>query len=220
MFIQDKRAYLNDHIEANVDDHLELTWPSLVVAKQELDSMKYMPQKFHEIQEVNQKLTESVADSREQIRDLTNIQLSKRMEDMERKTAKGKLTEFMADTRKEVYNLKLAIKNLETQNTRQKTTMEGMARKMALEMKRLEIQMDQVKATRACEKAQFLLSRNQFPPGPGVMLGSPPSSTSPYMSSREESKKVQDIQESPACGKAQFLPLREIRHSHPACDPW
>ena len=159
MFVQDKRAYLSDHIEVSVEEHLELTWSSLVVAKQELDNMKDLQQKFHEIQEVNQKLTESVADSREEIRDFTmtvksleiqDIQLKKWMEDMERKTAKGKLTEFEADTRKEVYNLKLAIKNLETQNTQQKIKTEGIARKMAFEMKSLEIPMDQVKANPGC----------------------------------------------------------------------
>ena len=100
-----------------------------------------------------------MADSREEIRDLTmtmksleiqNIQLNKKMEDMERKTAIGNLTELKADTRKEVYNLKLAIKNLETQNTQQKIKMEGLARKMAFEMKSLEIPMDQVKANPGC----------------------------------------------------------------------
>ena len=213
MFIQDKRAHLNDHIEASVDDHLELTWSSLVVAKQELDNMKDLRQKFHEIEEVNQKLTESVADSREEIRDLTmtvksleiqNIQLSKRMEDMERKTAKGKLTEFKADTRKEVYDLKLAIKRLETQNTNQK-----------IKMTSLEVQMDQVKATRAYEKAQSLPSLQKSIPTQPVMLVSPPSSTSPYMSPGEESKKVQDIQESPACRKAKFLSLQKSIPTQP-----
>ena len=310
MFIQDKRAYLNDHIEASIDGHLELTWSSLVDAKQELDKMKYLQPKFHEIQEVNQKLTESMAASRQEVRDLTltvksleianiqlkkwmedtkylqqkfheiqevnqkltesmaasrqevrdltltvksleianiqlkkwmedtkylqqkfheiqevnqkltesmaasrqevrdltltvksleiaNIQLKKWMEDMTEKMASRITTESMADTRKEVRYLKLAmqnlemqngqqkksmedmarkmakgrppesdldfrkevlhlksaITNLELQNTREKTTMEGMARRMELEMKRLEIQMDQVKATLACEKA-------------------------------------------------------------------
>ena len=209
MFIQDKRAYLNDHIEASVEEHLELTWSSLVVTKQELDKMKYLPQKFHEIQEVNQTLTESMAASRQEVRDLTltvksleieNIRLNNWMEDMTRKMASRITTESMADTRKEVRSLKLAmqklqtqndqqkksmedmarnmekerptesdldfrkevlhlksvITNLEFQNTRQKTTMEGMEKKMALEMKSLEIQMDQVKATLACEEAQFV----------------------------------------------------------------
>ena len=143
MFIQDKRAYLNDHIEASVEEHLELTWSSLVVAKQELDNMKDLQQNFYEIQEVNQKLTESMAASREEIRDLTltvksleieNIQLKKWMEDMTRKMESRILTESMADTRKEVLHLKLAMQNLiEMQNVQQKKSMEDMGRKMAKE---------------------------------------------------------------------------------------
>ena len=56
----------------------------------------------------------------------------------------------------------------------------------------------------------FFLFRNQlFPPSLCVILGSPPSSTSPYMSPREQSKKDQGIQESPACEKTQSLSLQK-----------
>lgn len=115
------------------------------------------------MQEANQKLTESMADSREEVRDLTlamknlemqNIQLKKWMEDMTKKMARGMLTESVADSRKEVRDLKLAMKNLELQNIQQKKWMEDMARKMAREMKSLENNMAQVKATRACEETQ------------------------------------------------------------------
>lgn len=94
---QDKRAHLNDHIEASVGEHLELTWSSLAATKQELDNMKDLQQTVHQMQEANQKLTESVADSREEVQNLTlamknlemrNIQQRKWMEDMVRKMAK------------------------------------------------------------------------------------------------------------------------------------
>jgi len=201
MFLQDKRAHLNDHIEASVEDHLELTWSSLVVAKEELDNMKDLRQKFHEIQEVNQKLTESVADSREEVRDLTltvksleiqNIQLKKWMEDMARKTEKGMLTESTADTRKEVRALKLAMQNLEVQNIRQKKSMEDMARRMAIEMESLELQMCHDKATRACEKAQLVSLQPKSIPTPTVMPTRPSASTGMYKLFGKESKKAQD----------------------------
>ena len=71
-----------------------MTWSSLDSARQELDSMKDLRQQFHQMREDNQKLTEIVADSRGEIRELTlavknlemqNIQQQKRFEDMVRK---------------------------------------------------------------------------------------------------------------------------------------
>lgn len=109
--MQDKRAYLNDHLEASVEDHLELTWSSLADTKQELDNMKDLRQKFHQMHEDNQKLTESLADSREEVRNLTlemkklemqNIQQRKWMEGTvgkmarEMKTLEKKMVEFKA----------------------------------------------------------------------------------------------------------------------------
>ena len=155
MFIQDKRAHLHDHMGASVEDHLELTWSSLVVAKQELDNMKDLRQKFHQTQEVVQKLTDSMADSHEEVQDLTlavkrlekqNVQQKMSMEYMERKLVRGMLTESMADSRKEVRDLKLAIQNLEKQNSEQKKKMEDMAKKMAKEMKSLEKKLVPIKA--------------------------------------------------------------------------
>jgi len=123
--------------------------------------------------------------------EIQNIQLKKWMEDMARKTAKGTLTELesVAETRKEVRVLKLAMQNLEMQNIQQKKSMEGMVRKMGLEMKRLEIQMLQAKATRACEKAQFGSLQKSFPIPP-VMPASSSAITVTYVSPDEESKKV------------------------------
>ena len=77
-----------------MDDHLEMTWSSLVQAKEELDNMR---QKFHEVQEVNQKMAESFEDCRAEIRNLSvavknieleNIGQKKMMEDMASKTTK------------------------------------------------------------------------------------------------------------------------------------
>lgn len=79
-----------------MEEHLELTWSSLAATKQELDNMKDLRQTLHQMQEVNQKLTESMADSREEVQNLTlamknlemqNIQQRKWMEDMVRKMA-------------------------------------------------------------------------------------------------------------------------------------
>ena len=76
---------------------MELTWSSLAATKQELDNMKDLRQTLHQMQEVNQKLTESMADSREEVRNLTlamknlemqNIQQRKWMEDTVRKMAR------------------------------------------------------------------------------------------------------------------------------------
>ena len=87
-------AHLNDHMEASVDDHLEMTWSSLVQAKEELDNMR---QKFYEVQEANQKMAESFGACRAEIRglslkvenlELENIVQKKMIEDMARKTSK------------------------------------------------------------------------------------------------------------------------------------
>jgi len=109
--MQDKRAYLNDHLEASVEDHLELTWSSLADTREELDNMKDLRQKFHQMHEDNQKLTESLADSRGEVRNLTlemkklemrNIQQRKWMEETvgkmarEMKTLEKKMVEFKA----------------------------------------------------------------------------------------------------------------------------
>jgi len=111
LFLQDKRAYLNDHLEASVEDHLELTWSSLADTRQELDNMKDLRQNFHQMHEDNQKLTESLADSREEVRNLTlemkklemqNIQQRKWMEEAvgkmarEMKALEKKMVEFKA----------------------------------------------------------------------------------------------------------------------------
>lgn len=71
---------------------MELTWSSLTVTKQELDSMKDLRQQFHQIQEVNQKLTESAADSRGEIRDLVLAMKDLEMQNIKQK----KLIEEMA----------------------------------------------------------------------------------------------------------------------------
>ena len=190
MLIQDIRAHLNDHIEASVVDHLELTWSSLVVAKQEIDNMKDLRQKVHAIQDANQKLTESVADTREEVRDLSlavksleiqNIQLKKEMEDMARKTPKGLLTESMTDTRKEVRALKFAIETLETENEHQKVM-----------MKVLEIRL---RASRSRENAHWVSLQKSIPTQQ-VIAACPPTAPGPHMLPHEESKEVHAMPES------------------------
>ena len=186
--MQDKRAHLNDHIEASVDDHLELTWSSLADTRQELDNMKDLQQKFYQMQDLNQKLTDSMAHCREEVRDLTlavksleiqNIQQKKWMEDMTRKNAKGLLADstVIAYSQKEVRDLKLAMKNLEMQ----KNLMEA---KMTKELKRLELKMVEAAATRGAREqaAQRALFLRPVPYGT-QQIGISPS---------EELKKVQD----------------------------
>ena len=185
--MQDKRAHLNDHIEASVDDHLELTWSLLADTRQELDNMKDLQQKFYQMQDLNQKLTDSMAHCREEVRDLTlavksleiqNIQQKKWMEDMTRKNAKGLLADSIAYSQKEVRDLKLAMKNLEMQ----KNLMEA---KMTKELKRLELKMVEAAATRG--------AREQAPQRPALFLTPVPYRTQQIgISPSEECKKVQD----------------------------
>lgn len=65
---EDKRAYLEDHLEVSADGHLEMTWNSLILAKKEISTMK---DKFYEVQEVNQEMKESVAECRSELRELS-----------------------------------------------------------------------------------------------------------------------------------------------------
>ena len=51
-----------------MDGHLEMTWNSLILAKEEISAMK---DKFYEVQEVNQEMKESVAKSRSELRELS-----------------------------------------------------------------------------------------------------------------------------------------------------
>ncbi|XP_068698449.1 TNF receptor-associated factor 4-like [Montipora foliosa] len=89
----DKRAYLNDHIDASVDDHLEMTWSALVDTKQDLDGMK----------DLQQNVLKSLADCKAEIRNLSqevenlkivNTVQNKRIKEMERKNAKETATKL------------------------------------------------------------------------------------------------------------------------------
>ncbi|KAL9976073.1 hypothetical protein ACROYT_G013320 [Oculina patagonica] len=95
---KDKRAHLNRHMETSVDNHLWLTWYSLVETKQELGNLKDLRQKFLKVQQVNAKLTQSSTEFREQIRDLStavkkleaqNAKQVKQIEDLTRKLEKS-----------------------------------------------------------------------------------------------------------------------------------
>ena len=93
-----------------MDDHLEMTWSSLVQTKQDLNNMKDVQQKFQEVQEINLKMSESLK----------------------------KITEFVADCRAEIRDLSLAVKTLEVENIQQRKFIEEVARKTAKEKKDVE----------------------------------------------------------------------------------
>lgn len=93
-----------------MDDHLEMTWSSLVQTKRDLNNMKDVQQKFQEVQEINSKMSESLE----------------------------KMTEFVADCRAEIRDLSLAVKTLRVENIQQKKLIEDMARKTAKEIKSVE----------------------------------------------------------------------------------
>ncbi|XP_067054589.1 TNF receptor-associated factor 4-like isoform X2 [Acropora muricata] len=69
---EDKRAYLNDHNEATLEDHLEMAWGALVSTKRELDSLKDLRQKFHESEENNKGLKKSMEACQDEILNLNH----------------------------------------------------------------------------------------------------------------------------------------------------
>lgn len=93
-----------------MDDHLEMTWSSLVQTKRDLNNMKDVQQKFQEVQEINSKMSESLE----------------------------KMTEFVAHCRAEIRDLSLEVKTLKVENIQQKKLIEDMARKTAKEIKSVE----------------------------------------------------------------------------------
>ncbi|KAJ7356019.1 activation of NF-kappaB-inducing kinase [Desmophyllum pertusum] len=106
---KDKRAHLNRHMESSVDNHLWLTWYSLVETKQELGNLKDLRQKYVKVQLVNAKLTQSSAEFREEIRDLSvavkrleaqNAKQMKQIEDLTRKLEKSTSEEKMSVDRR------------------------------------------------------------------------------------------------------------------------
>ena len=85
-------------MECSVDNHLWLTWYSLVETKQELGNLKDLRQKYLKVQQVNAKLTQSSAEFRDEIRDLSaavkrleaqNAKQVKQIEDLTRKLERG-----------------------------------------------------------------------------------------------------------------------------------
>lgn len=52
---------MNQHNEANVEDHLEMVWAAFGKMKKELDSLKDLRQKFDESEENNQMMKKSLA---------------------------------------------------------------------------------------------------------------------------------------------------------------
>jgi len=106
---KDNRAHLNRHMESNVDNHLWLTWYSLVETKQELGNLKDLRQKYLKVQQVNAKLTQSSAEFRDEIRDLStavkrleaqNAKQVKQIEDLTRKLERGAAEEKVSVERR------------------------------------------------------------------------------------------------------------------------
>ena len=122
LLFQDKRAHLNDHMEASVDDHLEMTWSSLVQAKEELDNMRH---KFHDLQEVNQKMAKERQEDNQKMLDVIQ-EVNQNME------------KAFEDCLAEIRNLLLGVKNIELENVGHKKMMEDMARKTGKELKSVE----------------------------------------------------------------------------------
>ena len=96
-------------MESSVDNHLWLTWYSLVETKQELGNLKDLRQKYVKVQLVNAKLTQSSAEFREEIRDLSvavkrleaqNAKQMKQIEDLTRKLEKSTSEEKMSVDRR------------------------------------------------------------------------------------------------------------------------
>ena len=113
-----------------MDDHLEMTWCSLVQTNEKLDNMR---QKFHDLQEVNQKMADEV------------------------QKINQKMAESFGDCRAEIRSLSVAVKKLELENIAQKKMMEDMARKTAKELKSVESKVLRYPQERAClEDRRFL----------------------------------------------------------------
>ena len=96
-------------MECSVDNHLWLTWYSLVETKQELGNLKDLRQKYLKVQQVNAKLTQSSAEFRDEIRDLSaavkrleaqNAKQVKQIEDLTRKLERGSPEEKMSVERR------------------------------------------------------------------------------------------------------------------------
>ncbi|XP_068725653.1 TNF receptor-associated factor 6-like isoform X2 [Montipora capricornis] len=95
---EDKRAYLIDHIDASVDDHLEMTWSALVDTKQELNGIIA---NYDGMKDLQQSLLKSLGDCKAEIRNLSqevenlkivNAVQNKKIKEMERKNAKETAT--------------------------------------------------------------------------------------------------------------------------------
>ena len=116
---QDKRVHLSRHMETSVDNHLWLTWYSLVETKQELGNLKDLRQKYIKVQFVNERLTQSSAEFVGEIRDLSaavkrleaqNAKQVKQIEDLTRKLEKVQKPGKSYSSRKNALNNSYWIK--------------------------------------------------------------------------------------------------------------
>ena len=87
LLVNDKRAHLNEHMEASVGDHLKMTWSSLVQTKQDLSTIKHWQQKMVKLvgycRDQNQNLSQEVKTLKDEY-----IEQGKWIENMVRKTPK------------------------------------------------------------------------------------------------------------------------------------
>lgn len=127
---QDKRAHLFEHLEASVEDHLEFTWSSLMVADNKLTNsvtacytnIKELQLKLQESEDSNKMLTKSVTA-------LFNSEAAWHKKFQSSEENNQKLTQTVNDNREQIRDLKLEIKNLEMKSIQQEKKMDEMVRK-------------------------------------------------------------------------------------------
>ena len=107
-----------------MDDHLEMTWCSLVETKQELDSMRDLRQKFHKVDEVNQKMVESNARCRVEIKDLSVAVKNLKIENTQQN--------------KSIEDSSLELRHLKMENTQLKKVIEDLSKKTTQKIRSME----------------------------------------------------------------------------------
>lgn len=132
---QDKRAYLIEHLEGSIEDHLELTWASLAATDTELsachDAILDLRQKFKKGEENNKKLTDLV----------TACCMS--MEELQLKFQKSEknnqeLARSVVNYREQIRDLNMGMKELELQKILQDKKMDEMVRKNEQKERKIE----------------------------------------------------------------------------------
>lgn len=152
---QEKRAYLLEHLERNIDDHLELTWTSLMKTNTELsarhDCIVDLQQKLKKTEENNQKLTNSITAC---CTSMEELQLKFQKSEENNK----KLARSVDDYREQIRDLTMGIKKLEMQNILQDKKMD----EMVLRNEQQERKMDELvrKINPQDKKMEDLIKKN------------------------------------------------------------